>query len=587
MFTTRQMNIIAFLISSKDWIQGNDLAKKVNVSNRTIQNEIKAINQSHPEQDLILSNNRLGYKLEEASIQYLQTLPSLHELLHQEDPFSIPSQILLVLLFSLDYITIGSIADTLYLSKSTINTNLKIAKRIIERTPNASLLSLTSKGIKLAAPENLKRIIVMKLIDSSYDYTALANISNIPSFACIYQYQSMLSSALSTIFVNHNLISTGEAFNDFSKYLSICVFRSQLGFVDEEDIPDCTTSPILQEIVEAVFKQLQYAYTSIEIKKIKQRLQEINLLEAPLLQNPKALKYLQSFQCNVYQQTGFWIQFPYEIKVSFAEHLVRMKSRVQSGRNNRGHYTNELFTKFPLAVHLLKTCLLPTLNLEVAKAELSYLIYFLVAAIRSNQFQMSLLFVSDEGAGNILYAKEELKRKLQGFVKTITCIPTYMYDTYKDTYLQEHQLFLTTNRKLTLENDAFLLLNSILIPEQMESIRAKLYHTYERELSKQASQYERYLYADRVIEHTLSLSLLLESLEDNLHDAHISLESIGNNLLCILSHSSDPSFIQRIYFTHPMNYKRKPITKLLIAHYGRDGDIISYFSFIQQKIEEM
>lgn len=583
MYTARQLNIIAFLISSKDWIQGNELAKKINVSNRTIQHEIKAINQTHPEQDLILSNNRLGYKLEEASIPYLQTLPSLHAVLYQEDPFSIPSQILLVLLFSQDYITIGYLADHLYLSKSTINTNLKIAKRIIERTINASL-STTSKGIKLIAPENLKRIIVMKLVETPYDY---AMVTRIPSFDRIHQYQQVLSSALATIFVNHNLISTGEAFHDFAKYLSICILRSQLGFLDEEDIVDTGVTPIVQEIVVVASLQLHYTYTSIEIKKIKMRLQEINLLEAPLQQNQKGMDILQRFQQSVFLQTGFWLQFPYEVKATLAEHLERMTSRVESGRNNRGHDTDELFTKFPLAIHLLKTCLLPILDLEVAKAELSYLIYFLVAAIQSNQFQMSVLFVSDEGAGNILYAKEELKKRLQGFVNTITCIPSYVFFAYKETYQKDYHIFLTTDQGLALKDTSFLLLNSILVPEQLEGIRKKLYHVYEAELSYQIAQFERFQYPERHIKSRLTLSTLLDALQDNLHDAHISLESIGNHRLCILSHSNDASFIQCLYLAHPLNYKRKSITKILFAHYGKEGDIISFFSFIQQKIEAM
>lgn len=583
MFTARQRNIIAFLISSKDWIQGNELAKKINVSNRTIQNEIKAINQSHPEQDLILSNNRLGYKLEEASISFLQTLPSLHALLYQEDPFSIPSQILLVLLFSQDYKTIGFLSEQLYLSKSTINTNLKNAKRIVERTVNASL-STTSKGIKLIAPENLKRIMMMKLIETPFDY---AMVTSIPSFDHIHQYQEILSTTLATIFVNHNLLSTGEAFHDFVKYLSVCIFRSQLGFLDEEDIVDTKVSPIVQEIVEAAKKQLHYTYTNIEIKKIKQRLQEINLLEAPLHHNQRGMKLIQDFQHSVYVQTGFCIQFPYEVKAVFAEHLERMNSRVESGRNNRGHYTNELFTKFPLSVHLLKTCLFPILDLEVAKAELSYLIYFLVAAIQSNPFQMSVLFVSDEGAGNILYAKEELKKRLQGFVRTITCIPSYVFYAYKEIYQKDYHIFLTTDQGLALEDTSFILLNSILVPEQFEGIRKKLYHIYEGELSYQIVQFERYQYPDRYIQSRLTLSTILDALHKNLDDAHISLESIGNHRLCILSHSNDPSFIQRLYLTHPLNYKRKSITKILFAHYGKEGDMLSYFSFIQQKIEEM
>ena len=61
MYTDRQLKIIAVLKSADGWMSGSLLRENIGVSSRTLQMDIKAINEKQSGEPLIQSNNRLGY----------------------------------------------------------------------------------------------------------------------------------------------------------------------------------------------------------------------------------------------------------------------------------------------------------------------------------------------------------------------------------------------------------------------------------------------------------------------------------------------------------------------------------------------
>ena len=66
MLTKRQNMIMTIMNNQKDWIVGKDLAKLLNVSDRTIRNDIAAINEFYAD-TMIESNIRKGTGFREKS----------------------------------------------------------------------------------------------------------------------------------------------------------------------------------------------------------------------------------------------------------------------------------------------------------------------------------------------------------------------------------------------------------------------------------------------------------------------------------------------------------------------------------------
>ena len=71
MLKKRQNNIIDILNDKDQWLTGKTLAQMLNVSDRTIRSDIEAINREY-QREMIISNKRLGYKLDEQAISDME-----------------------------------------------------------------------------------------------------------------------------------------------------------------------------------------------------------------------------------------------------------------------------------------------------------------------------------------------------------------------------------------------------------------------------------------------------------------------------------------------------------------------------------
>ena len=167
MYTDRQLKIIAVLKSADGWMSGSLLRENIGVSSRTLQMDIKAINEKQSGEPLIQSNNRLGYLLKnKIALEQEQKSYGQENYVHSK-------QIITLLLFEKEYTSIGTISERLFFSRSSVTSDLPQVKRIISRTPGANLLVSGQYGLKIQASENVKRIMCMKTMQSRQDYHML------------------------------------------------------------------------------------------------------------------------------------------------------------------------------------------------------------------------------------------------------------------------------------------------------------------------------------------------------------------------------------------------------------------------------
>ena len=228
MYTDRQLKIIAVLKSADGWMSGSLLRENIGVSSRTLQMDIKAINEKQSGEPLIQSNNRLGYLLKnKIALEQEQKSYGQENYVHSK-------QIITLLLFEKEYTSIGTISERLFFSRSSVTSDLPQVKRIISRTPGANLLVSGQYGLKIQASENVKRIMCMKTMQSRQDYHMLFSEEEMEQFT---ENQKKLQAVLAEVFTRNQFIVSGEAYHDFARYLAVCMMRSQMGFpvTEEED----------------------------------------------------------------------------------------------------------------------------------------------------------------------------------------------------------------------------------------------------------------------------------------------------------------------------------------------------------------
>ena len=166
-FTKRQKKIIKEISSSNDYITGKSLSLILNVSLRTIQSEVAEINKVLP---LILSTNR-GYSLDYNMYKALTFQLS-------EDEQNLEHIILKKVFFHTPHYNIDDLADSLYISTTTLEKYFKTINKTLE---NFDLkISRNNNTVFVVGNELNKRKYLNKIIFDEINpaFNSIDNLTN-------------------------------------------------------------------------------------------------------------------------------------------------------------------------------------------------------------------------------------------------------------------------------------------------------------------------------------------------------------------------------------------------------------------------
>lgn len=159
----RTVSIIHELIGNEELMTLSELAEKFEVSQRTIRNDLKLINELLKEMDLgkirlvggrIICPSSFGQVLKAVPKDDLYTYK-----LSQEERIEIAASFLIN---TVEYITMSVIADNLVVSRSTVINDLSKIKAYIVQG-NLKVLSHPNKGLRVEGKESDKRLFLMNI----------------------------------------------------------------------------------------------------------------------------------------------------------------------------------------------------------------------------------------------------------------------------------------------------------------------------------------------------------------------------------------------------------------------------------------
>lgn len=159
----RTLSIIHELIGNEELMTLSELAEKFEVSQRTIRNDLKLINELLKEMDLgkirlvggrIICPSSFGQVLKAVPKDDLYTYK-----LSQEERIEIAASFLIN---TVEYITMSVIADNLVVSRSTVINDLSKIKAYIGQG-NLKVLSHPNKGLRVEGKESDKRLFLMNI----------------------------------------------------------------------------------------------------------------------------------------------------------------------------------------------------------------------------------------------------------------------------------------------------------------------------------------------------------------------------------------------------------------------------------------
>lgn len=574
-FTSRQKMILANLSSQGDWLSGTEIAASLGVCKRTLQNDVKAINRAAKE-PLILANNRLGYKLAEGA-----AIPAFGErkerVMHGKN--STPRSILILLLFTSRHLYIEEIADKLYLSRTTVNVNLAQARRIAARNREAALIVSARNGLWVEACEETKRLMCAKIMYEDLDYAAMLQM---PQLAALPKIEKSIQNILPPILVRNHIIVTGQAFQDFVRFIAIGILRSQLGMRMDAPQEEKRPSVVVQELAARIEAELGYTLDPAEKALIRARCHELNVISKQPSQDSESLRTIRAFEKNVQKMTGLPLRLTSGVQKNMADHIKRMRRRILAGHYNYGQYTKEIFAGYPLETHLIKTCLQPAMGLDIPDAELGYVVLYAAAALRAFREKVDVLLVSDASV-SILYTTrrhiEQMNAETLGRVETI---PRYVFELDPAQYLQRCAVHLTTEPDLALGSPDFLSISAFPSEQQLEYIRRVIANQSQAQRrTRQALMQAAYPAAVEPDAAVTRAQLAALAGRD------ISAKTVGGSLLCVtrIDHSGRNE-LRLLQLRETLRYEGKNINMILYASYGGQYGILDFFDRAAQVLQE-
>ena len=583
MFTERELKLIAILLGMEDWLPGRSLAKMLGVGSRTLQAEVADINtifRNKLSGVLIQSNNRLGYRLEGDRSQ-IKRFVDADTKIEMADPYENARSILTVLLYERDYLTLNQIADKTYLASSSVSANLEKVKKLIGLVTDAKLDVHPRKGYRLLAAESKKRMLIMSIMKQPSE-TALSYPAAAEGFDILKEVRDIVSDE----FLRHNYIIEGEAFDLFAVYCAFSIARQDNGYSLEENKKDCAVSLISRDLLDALKEGLGHEFTEAEVVCLDERLNEFNLIGSAKKEYPAIEEMIRKFIDAVYEETGLRLISDYDYLKRLSEHLHRMSRRLDAGNLLVSEERKQIKRLYPVALHLVKTCLRKTAGMKAAENEELQIAPFISTFLSEKADRIYINIVSDEPVSLIYHFRMRLYDLYGSYIEKIRIYPTYLYrkrfaDSDKDA------LFFTTEEELVFENREVTYIELYEEDHQMEMILNQIRRKWNEVKNKRIDSFDK-RFKDCVYEYDGdkdSCFSILAEVKGIREEDKLSVMALDQTLLAI-SHENTYSDHAVYLLKEPIYFEDALIEKISYFNIGRDDDARSFCTYIQNAINK-
>lgn len=582
MLTSRQIDILSYLLNERVWVTSEKLSEYFKINKKTIQHEIKDIQEVLGKSCVIEINNRMGYCVkhisEEMKYQIVNDIEvqQIHNSLESR-----PASIALYLLFQKKYISMQRIADTFFISKTAVAREMETVRRWMERNKGISMEVSNAKGIMVHSKEERKRIFC-----SVYANISIVKESKLgDNFEIIYaEYMEIIKKILQEVLVKYNYIITGEEFSKICRLINFSVLRSKMEYTIEKREKNHTIHPMINKIAEYVEVELEYRLKYEEMIDIQNAIYESSVLYA----NHEHIEDLQDkfilLEKRIAQLLGLDYDSIFKSKEIVIQHISHMFRRAGAG-NVAVNYSNEkIICNYPLEHYLISYFFLEVFDLPVSK-ELSFVTLFLASALEKYKNKLSVLLVSNNNISiadniKILISK---RRKIDLFEVQ----PIYLYEAEKK-QKSEFDILLTTEQEMLYKDSEFILLEAILESSDLKKIdtliERKEMKIYERKRNEIISKY----YNEKVINENIGdLESILKSIED-VSDPYFLYQTIGSELLyvCGIIEEGKTQIILHS-LKNSIIYKNKKIKKVIFITFCKgDENIFEFFSTISYILKD-
>lgn len=393
---TRALSIIKILLNSVEPVSSLALSQEIGCSTKTIQNEIKEVNKELKNCEIV-SIRGIGYKIE----GNLDDIDIKNSDLYDYDRVEyIIKKIINISSTDKDTIKLEDLADSMYVSLSTVKNDLKEVKKILNEY-NLKISSKHKQGICIeASEEDIIKFIInySNKVDNSLNIKDFLNNNIIEN---LFSIKKILLDTLSY----ENMILTDNEFKNIVNYISIYLSRN-----------NTNQSDFIKEY----------------IKKYK------NKKEKPISEDEQLLirKAIKEFCRDLNIATSINLSHDKIFEECLFNHICNLYKRADLGINQYEITAGEIKLKYPFPFELgkiAKKTIEKNLNMEISEDEVENIALHIGGALeridkRDEKKVYKTIIVCTSGVGTSMLTKSKLENIFKGKLEIIKVIPSYLID---------------------------------------------------------------------------------------------------------------------------------------------------------------
>ena len=482
LLTSRQKKILAYLNGQEDYITSDQIAETLEVSSRTVKNDIKELKNISKQLGVeICSQRTRGYLLivHDNQTYGIYSEGSYIDLNVQNDRVVLLLQRLLA---EKNFVQLSDLAEYLNISLSTLHTDLKLAKLMLKED-RIFIVSQPNKGIKVEGNEGDIRSALSRYINANFllirSYDSILN-KNVLSTNGI----KILSDFLVDILRNAYDSFLGLEVTNLLIHIVIIISRNKSGFYVQFNDSRISIKMIDSKERNIANKIADFLRVNFDINLPQEEVYYLSFCILRHCTPNNNLNAVDSFLKDVYyaikQTFGIEIKTEHEGYDALYYHSVglcnRSKYKLQiSDKQSLEFVKNKFILAYEMAM-IYKRLFKKNFSNDLNDIEIYYITIHFGAILESQKLENTLptvLLVTEMRLGKVLLLKNELMFYLRSYIKRIDILSPYAIN---EEVLKKYKFVLSTESLRKLHN--FFIKNFLLIPFELNNLVIKQIKNY-------------------------------------------------------------------------------------------------------------
>src|SRR5690625_949553 len=427
---SRWQQIIKHLLSATDLLTSSQLAKMLQVSSRTVRNDINGLNEllNKNSSAQIKSFRGRGYQLkvmnEKLFKQFLRKHAERSTEVIPTEPQERIQYIIEKLLLQSSYLKIDDLTEELFVSRSTLQSDLMKVRGILQQY-NLSLDQKPNYGIKVVGDEMQIRFCISEHIFNKKSST-LNKMDDWLEILPIHEMEMIRDIILSKI-RKYKILVSDISLQNLITHIAIACKRIrdekgvELYHKELKEIGQNREYTVAKEVVEKIEDKLQVtfsvnevAYLSIHLQGTKmvhesQEREVVNKLIDEEIQN-----LTKNIISRIEENFSLNINKDQELILGLALHLKPAINRYKYNMNLRNPMLSEIKAKYPLAFEAALVgaeVISDQMNITIEEDEIGYMALHIEVALerekqnKDNLKRCLIVCASGQGTAKLLYYK--------------------------------------------------------------------------------------------------------------------------------------------------------------------------------------